>query len=174
MADSVVLPLAEALLTCLGEQLDLNPSPPAELCLRAGDLVIHDVDAQTSLDKVCCPGLAYVRIGSMFPSSNFPDPDTVPGSRSGCFPVAWAVELVMGTVRCIPNMGTPEGPSCTDWTEVATRDANDLDAMRKALCCWQPQLPKGRLWLAGTATVAMTADCIERQMPVLMQIPRCC
>jgi len=49
-----------------------------------------------------------------------------------------------------------------------------MEAMRKALCCWGPLLPRGRLWLAGTSTVNLTADCIERSMPVLVGLPRCC
>lgn len=173
MADTFVLPMANALLSCLTAELALNPDPPADSCLRAGDSVIHDANAETSVDKVCCPGLAYVRIGSMFPSSNFPDPDIQP-ARNGCFPASWAVELVMGVVRCIPRMGTPAGPDCADWTLVATHDANDLDAMRKSLCCWGDGLPKTRLWLAQTSTVEMNADCIERQLTVLVSVPRCC
>ena len=174
MADTVILPAAQSLLACLAEQLALNPDPPAEACLRAGDTVLHDIDAGTGTDKVCCPGLAYVRIGRMYPSSNFPEPDTQPAKQDGCFPVMWAVELVMGVVRCVPGMGSTAGPTCADWTLAATHDANDLDAMRKALCCWQPTLRRGRLWLAQESTVEMTADCIERQLPLLLQIPKCC
>jgi hypothetical protein len=176
VADTVILPMANSLLACLAAELALNPDPPALVCLRAGDLVIHDANAATSVDTVCCPGLAYVRIGSMFPSSNFPDPDNSPllPKGNGCFPVAWAVELVMGVVRCIPGMGDPAGPDCADWTLVATHDANDLDAMRRALCCWAPTLPKTRLWLAGASTVEMNADCIERQMSLTVSVPKCC
>lgn len=175
MADTVILALANQLLTCLGDKLDDNPEPPLNVCLRAGDQVIQDVDPTTNTDKVCCPGLAYVRIGSMFPSSSFPVPDTEPAkSGNTCFPVAWGLELVMGVVRCVPGMASDSGPSCTDWTLAATRDANDLDAMRKALCCWGAQLPPGKLWLAGTSTVNITGDCIERLMPVTVSIPRCC
>lgn len=174
MADTVILPLANQLLTCLCEQLADNPDPPAECCLLAGDLTIHDINAENSLDKTCCPGTAYVRIGNMYPSSNFPAPDTEPGKGNGCFPVSWAVELTMGVVRCVPGMGSTAGPDCVDWTLAATHDANDLDAMRKALCCWQPQLPRGKLWLAGVSTVTLTADCIERLMVVTVQIPKCC
>lgn len=174
MADTVILPMANDLLACLAAQLALNPDPPADACLRAGDQVLQDVDAGTGIDKVCCPGLAYVRIGNMFPSSNFPEPDSQPVKGNGCFPVGWVVELVMGVVRCIPGMGTTAGPTCADWTSVATHDANDLDAMRKALCCWGPTLPRTRLWLAQVSTVEMSADCIERQLPLLVTVPKCC
>lgn len=173
MPDTTILPMAQSLLDCLEAELLLNPDPPAQVCLRAGDTVLHDADAATSTDTTCCPGLAYVRIGDAFPSSNFPTPDTEPGGK-GCFPIAWAVPLIMGVVRCIPGMGEPAGPSCVDWTDVATRDANDLDALRRALCCWQSTLPRGRLWLAQVAPVQMQADCIERSLSVLVAVPRCC
>ena len=175
MADETTLiPMANQLLTCLCDLLDTYPNPPANCCLRTGDLTIQDVDADSALDKVCCPGLAYVRIGNMYPSSTFPLPDTEPAKGNGCFPVSWAVELTLGVVRCVPGMGSNAGPSCTDWTAAAQTDANDMEAMRKALCCWGPLLPRGRLWLAGTSTVNLTADCIERSMPVLVGLPRCC
>lgn len=171
MADSTILTAANRLLACLCAQLELNPDPPQNCCLRAGDLVLQDVDAQGGFDKTCCPGTAYVRIGAMYPSSNFPAPDEV---TVKCYPVAWAVELVMGTIRCIPRMGDPAGPDCDDWTLVATHDANDMNAMMLAGCCWADQLPRGRLFQLGTSTPRMSADCIERVMPVVVQLPKCC
>jgi hypothetical protein len=175
MADETTLiTRANLLLTCLCEALDAYPNPPADCCLRTGDLTIHDFNAENSIDKSCCPGLAYVRLGNMYPSSNFPAPDVEPGKGTGCFPVSWAVELTLGTVRCVPGMGDPAGPTCVDWTAATQTDANDLEAMRKALCCWSPQLSRGTLWLAGTSTVNLTADCIERSLPVIMSLPRCC
>lgn len=174
MADTYLLPMANSLLACLCEQLALNPDPPAECCLLAGDQTIHDINAATGGDKTCCPGLAYVRIGNVFPATNFPEPDTVPAKGVNCFPVGWGVELTMGVVRCIPGIGSLEGPDCTDWGVAATHDANDVDAMRRALCCWGVTLPKTRLWLAGVSSVSMTADCIERQMPVAVSFPKCC
>lgn len=175
MADTIVLPMAEDLLSCLQEQLELNPDPPANSCLLAGNLTLHDANAETGVDKVCCPGTSYVRIGQMYPSSTFPEPDLVVArGQEGCFPVAWAVELVLGVVRCVPGMGTVAGPSCADWLTAATHDANDLDAIRKALCCWAGTIPARRRWLAQTATVELAADCIERSMPILVSVPKCC
>lgn len=173
MPDTTILPMAQALLACLEDQLMLNPDPPAQFCLRAGDQVLHDADALSGTDTTCCPGLAYVRIGEKFPSSSFPEPDTIPGGK-GCFPIAWGVQLVAGVVRCVPGMGDPAGPDCTDWTGAATRDANDMDALTRALCCWGDTLPRGRLWLAQSIGVQMQADCIERAMSVVVAVPRCC
>lgn len=175
MADTIMMPLAQALLDCLCDQLALNPDPPAECCLRAGDFVIADIDGETGADKVCCPGLAYVRIGTAYNSTAFPAPDT---RNEGCRSLARVVELTMGTVRCVPGMGDPAGPGCTDWTGVATHDANDLDAMYKALCCFADTTEykriKQRPFAAQVSSVVMQGGCIERVLPVLVQIPKCC
>jgi hypothetical protein len=177
MPDTIILPLANALLTCLDAAASANPDPPAQFCLRAGNLVIHDIDAQSSLDKVCCPGLGYVRIGRVYPSSqDFPAPDT---RSEKCLSLARALELTVGIVRCIPGMGTPEGPTCADWTSVATHDADDIQALFAALCCWvdTPEFksrPRGRPYSIGESNVIQEGDCIERFVTVLVQIPKCC
>lgn len=175
MADTTILPIAQALLGCLQTELELNPDPPASFCLRAGNQVIHDIDAGTSFDKTCCPGLAYVRIGAVYPSTDFPTPDT---RNDKCLSLARVAELTMGVVRCIPGMATPEGPSCADWTTAAVRDANDLDALFKATCCLtgtpEFQVVRGRRWAVQSSTVLQTADCIERSMTLLIDVRKCC
>lgn len=175
MADTQVFPLAQALLDCLQTELLLNVDPPANFCLRAGNLVIHDIDAQTSADKVCCPGLAYVRIGAVFPSTDFPNPDT---RNDKCLSLGRAAELTMGVVRCIPNMASTAGPTCADWELAALHDANDMDALFKATCCLTdtPEFKqmRGRRWAVQTSTVNATADCIERSLTLLVEVKKCC
>lgn len=175
MPDTLILPLANALLTCLQTTAGANPDPPAEFCLRAGGPVIHDVDAQGSLDKVCCPGLGYVRLGRVYPSSDFPDPDP---RSDRCLSLTRSLELFAGIVRCIPGMGTPEGPDCADWTAAAAHDADDIDALWRAICCWIDtdtfRRIKGRRFSIVGTDVVSEGDCIERFMTVLVEIPRCC
>lgn len=175
MADTSVLPLANSLLTCLEAQVELNPDPVAEYCLRAGPTVIHDVDGNTSVDKVCCPGLGYVRIGRVYPSTSFPEPDL---RNDKCLSLARALELVVGVVRCVPGMGTQEGPTCADWTTAATHDADDLDALFKTVCCWTQTSEfltmRGRRYAIQESTVDQTADCIERSMVILVELSKCC
>lgn len=175
MADTLILPLANALLTCLQTQATANPDPPAEFCLRAGPTVIHDVDGNTGLDKVCCPGLGYVRIGRVYPSTAFPEPDT---RNDKCMSLSRSLELVAGIVRCVPGMGTPEGPDCADWTLAATHDADDIDALFKAVCCWSNTAPfntiRSRRWAIQDSFVDQTADCIERSLTVLVELSKCC
>lgn len=175
MADTTVLPLAQALLDCLETELALNPDPPAEMCLRVGSQVIHDIDGLSSADKVCCPGLGYVRIGQVYPSTSFPAPDV---RNDKCLSLARVVELVAGVVRCVPGMGLEEGPTCADWTATAVHDANDMDALFRAVCCLvrAPEFRhvRGRRWAVQGSTVEQTADCVERQLTVLVEVGKCC
>ena len=175
MPDTIILPLANALLACLESTAGANPDPPAEFCLRAGGPVIHDIDAQASLDKVCCPGLGYVKFGRVYPTSNFPDPD--PRSDK-CLSLARGVEFTAGIVRCIPGMGTTQGPTCADWTSVAVHDADDTQALFDAVCCWvgtdEFKRIRQRPYAIVESNVIAEGDCIERFITVLVQIGRCC
>jgi hypothetical protein len=175
MADTTILPMAQALLDCLVTELALNPDPPANSCLQVANQVIHDVDGQISLDKVCCPGLAYVRVGTVFPSTDFPAPDV---RSDKCLSLSRALTLTAGVIRCIPGMGTPAGPTCADWTLAAQHDANDIDALFKAMCCFvdTPEFKKmrGRRYSITTSTVDSTADCIERMLIVTVEVRKCC
>lgn len=175
MADTLILPLANGLLDCLETEVGANPDPVAEYCLRAGPTVIHDVDGNTGIDKVCCPGLGYVRVGRVYPSTSFPDPDP---RNDKCLSLARALELTVGVVRCVPGMGAAEGPTCVDWTLAATHDADDIDALFKAVCCWTETAPfrtmRGRRWAIQESIVDQNADCIERSMTILVELPKCC
>lgn len=175
MADTTLLPLARAFLDCLTTELALNLDPPANACLRAGNTVIHDVDAQLSADKTCCPGLNYVRIGTIYPSTDFPAPDL---RNDKCLSLSRAVEFTAGVVRCIPNIGTPQGPDCADWELAATHDANDIDALFKAVCCFTETTEfkrmKGRRWAVQTSTVEQQGDCIERILLLTLEVRKCC
>lgn len=176
MADTLILPLANALLTCLTTTAGANPDPPAQFCLRAGPSVIHDIDAQASTDTTCCPGLGYVRVGRVYPSSNdFPAPDPL---SDKCLSLARALELTMGIIRCIPGIGTTQGPDCDDWTSAATHDADDIQALFDAVCCWvgtdEFRKLRGRPFSIVESNVVAEGDCIERFMTILVQLPRCC
>jgi hypothetical protein len=175
MADTTLLPLANAFLDCLSTELALNPDPPARACLQVGNQIIHDVDAGLSADKVCCPGFAYVRIGTIYPSTEFPVPDT---RNDKCLSLSRAAEFTAGVVRCIPGMGSIEGPDCVDWTLAATHDANDIDALFRAVCCFteSPEFRKmrGRRWAVQSSTVEQTADCVERLLLLTLEVRKCC
>jgi hypothetical protein len=69
VTDQTVLPVAQQLLACLCEALSTNPNPPAQCCLRVGDVVYADFN---QYQDQCCDGLAYVRVVRIYPTSEFP------------------------------------------------------------------------------------------------------
>src|SRR5687768_14387744 len=94
--------LANTLLDCLTEALAANPNPPLRACLRVGEEVAQDISLY---EDDCCEGLAYVKVNTMYPSDNFPDPQERP--RGNCLTESWVVDLEMGVFRCAPT-GTAE------------------------------------------------------------------
>lgn len=174
MADTILAPLMDELILCLCDALAANPNPVAECCLRVGP-VIHDVDAETSIDKVCCPGLGFARLDTVFPSSDWPSPD----NRSDkCLSLSRAVEITIGTVRCIPGMGTPAGPGCDDWEATAIQDFHDIDALFSAVCCFSNgavfKSMRGRRYTIQGSQVLSQGGCVERTLTLLVEIGRCC
>lgn len=137
MAETLVQPVMDALLTCFCAQLAANPNPPAQCCLRWG----NSADALFgTLEDECCQGLAYVRLASVYPTGNaFPSPET-DSPVNGCGVQAWAVQLEMGVFRCA-SVGTVETvPTCAEWTSLSTQMVLDVQAMRLAICCLQDLL----------------------------------
>lgn len=125
------LDLQESLLGCLTVALTAQPHPPAEFCLRAGDVA---ADIGPNADA-CCSGLAWVKLRRYFPSETLPNPITTEGR---CVHTRWALELEMGVWRCYPS-GDTEGdpPTCAEHEDAVVQLDFDALAMRKALCCFR-------------------------------------
>lgn len=156
--------IAQALLDCLETAyLDVPEAQrPGQICLRVGTVPYSIGTAE----DLCCTGLAWVRILRIYPSTNFPVEDAgalvCPGS-------AYAVELEMGAVRCLPDHGTQSGATCEEWTAAFLAVDQDAATMRKAVCCMQDQLspPIGELFVPGTWTpVDGQGGCIGGTMTV--------
>lgn len=134
LTDPVVMPLAEALLECLGQEIAKVEDPPRFLGLRPGTQVDHLLSMH---DDECCSGKAWVRVVSFAPSSGvFPNQDVewVKGASAGA--LAWAITLEMGVVRCAPTPGPNAIPSDVEWGGVVQAIMDDAAAMRRALCCF--------------------------------------
>lgn len=149
------LDLADALLTCLEAALAANPNPPARSCLRVGEEVRQDLSIY---EDECCDGLAYVRIGQVYPSARFPE---ILEDPTNCAIDAWAVDLEMGVFRCAPTGDLTALATCEAWSAAATQVQYDAAAMRAAVACFRSAQTPGddllvRPWLplgpAGACT----------------------
>lgn len=172
-----VAPLAQALLTCLCEQAALGPNPPQNCCFRVGNEVAHDADQFTDL---CCEGLAYVRLGDVFPSTdNFPDLDVNRQAQENCGIASWGVELTAGLLRCVPMPEDGTMPSCTDWNAAATQNFADSATLRATACCFVASVRANPLLLGMSAIIGRQSQssslggCIERSIGLTVQIPNC-
>lgn len=181
MADTLALPLAQLLLDCLCVALSeqhVEADRPEFCCLRAGEQVAHD--AGTDLD-LCCAGLAYVRIGPVFPTgaagSPFPSPET-DTAITDCGVMAWGVSLVAGVLRCSPQGDDRLPPTCEEWNEAARIDAIDKKALRLALCCFleSNQLDSGDVAIGAITPNGPAGGCLENSVGIsVMRINNeCC
>lgn len=165
MADDQVKALADILLDCLCKKLAVRPDPPQLCCLRFGLEVTQDVTP----DDVCCQGLGYVRIGTMFPSSqSFPEPDTM----DNCMGSMWAVEMELGVLRC----GDPG--TCEEWNSATAQHISDRRAMMEALCCFKDAMEVAGfylpLFIGLGETLPISGNCNGSTQLVTVQVNGSC
>lgn len=136
--DIGVYAMASTLCDELSAQLELT---------RAGQVCIASVyPGNMAVEEFGCgcdggEGQAWVRVVSMAPTINFPEPYVTPATAYD--PLAWAVTLELGVVRCYPVTDDNSMPHPA-YLDSAARDAmDDAAAMRRAaLCAFDPQVPK--------------------------------
>jgi len=166
-ADPSVLPIATSLLTCLEDALQDMPDPPAKVSLRVG--VQTELLLSQTADE-CCEGVAWVRLVAVYPSSNFPNPDT---AWSSCGPLQWAAILEMGVARCAPTPDENEIPSADEWNALAEAVLGDAAAMRRALCCFA-DLEADRMYLPGLwQPLPVEGGCVGGVQTVTIAIDNC-
>jgi hypothetical protein len=177
MSDTLVLPIASALLQCLCDQLALIEAPVCQCSLRPGV-------APPPADSCCScgggSGQASVQVTSIAPLSigKFPNLG-VSGTLDNCSSFEWAAELTMVVYRCV-SVADGEGfPSADELTADATRILNDAQAMRRAmLCCaWRDdELGDARPIVPGRWTpLSPQGGCAGGQMPVTVLLgSECC
>lgn len=173
MAVNPALTMANSLLECLELQFVGASDRPQNFCLRAGESISEDIDPIVGTD-LCCQGLGWVRMGSTYPSSSFPEPDAAL-KRNGCLPTGWAQELEVGILRCYIPGSMPEMASCAQHTNAAETYAEDMVRLKDVLCCWEKTLPKGRLYqVLSISPVGPHGNCLQTVCQLLTSVPRCC
>jgi hypothetical protein len=133
MADTMVLPVAERLLSCLCELLaDTVGGPVCFCCLVPGQA--------PPPNDFCCgckegsEGQATVQIGPIFPTTRFPAEGV--SEVKNCRSFEWGVELIMTVYRCLPTLDSSgNAPSCEQQTAAVAKIADDAQAMMAAVMC---------------------------------------
>jgi hypothetical protein len=130
--DTRALPVAQLLMRCLCAAVLQNPKPPAICGFRIGDT---GNPLGGLLEDECCDGLAFVRVGRIYPTFNVPNQNPEAISCA----LEWAVELEMGIWRCVPVGTASAPPSQAEWDQANTDQLNDWATLRDALCCFLTQ-----------------------------------
>ncbi len=174
-----LLELGAAALNCLSVAVSGFPNPPLDLAYRVGSEVAHDMGQFSDL---CCRGLGYVTLGDTFPSStSFPDQDIIRQANTACSPPAWAQEIRMGIIRCVP-VGDENGepPTNAEWNAAFEQNAFDSAALRKASCCLRQWVVNGvDFWLGMSVVINRqiqinpNGGCVERYVTLAVQFPNC-
>lgn len=153
MAETVVTPLANALLACLCAELaETIGGPACQCCLRPGT-------APPPADQCCdCgggQGQASVQVTRVFASQRFPQPG-LSGASTECGTFGRAAELVITVYRCVSCPDETSFPSCDELTADSVKILDDMAAIwRTIVCCdwnddrrivpgeWRPINPSG-------------------------------
>lgn len=173
--------IATSLIQCFCAELAANaaedPTLPmvSRCCLRAGSEVPMDITEEgfIAIDQ-CCPGEAYVKVNSIFPSSqSFPEPDAA-ALNTPCQMQQLAVSLEMGVFRCLP-----EYPDCVDSSYAVRQQAADAEAAFRAVCCWvkdmNTTIRRGTKWFAqGWENGGPEGQCLSGTMQVFASMPGPC
>lgn len=170
VADPLVMPFAMEMLDCLEQEIAKVEDPPLYVGLRPGNVVDHLL---STVEDECCSGLAWVRPAGFWPSSAvFPTQDTVAQKTA---PLAWAVVLELGSVRCAPTPGPNAIPTTEEWMATTQVVMDDAAAMRRAICCFMEAEPsrKGKVLVGQWQPLSVQGGCVGGIIPVTIRGPAC-
>lgn len=130
LIDQVAWPIAEELLACLCSELESTlGGPPCRCCIYPGADVPMDACGTDGGRN----GQAAVRIGSMTPTTSWPNLVVTGGP---CDSITWAVEYELVVYRCVSTVDdNANAPSCDALRYDAAMLADDAAAMRRAVMC---------------------------------------
>lgn len=165
ITDTNYITYAQLLLDCLCNELSQTPDPITTCCLRTGAL-------SGIGSELCACGMAWVRIGNIFPTTQFPAQDA---TAQQCGAVSNVLELEMGVSRCRPSGDAMNAVDCATETALAVTLANDREAMRQALCCAVASLERDDWVDLGSAPLEAQGSCIGVVQNLVVQIfcPSC-
>lgn len=166
--DGSVWPLLARALACLQDAVAAVESPPRYVSIRPG--IAFSAGLSQAEDE-CCEGSAWIRVVSISPTDNFPNPRSDP---SNCAPAALAVVLELGMLRCravTSNVDPTRVVTTSQWSETTRLIMNDAAALRRAACCMVDLAGNG---VIGTWNPeAVEANCVGGTMQVTIQAPNC-
>lgn len=141
---------------------------PKSFTFLPGDTANEDI---SQFNDLCCQGTGYVRLAQAYPSwENFPSPDQIAGS---CSPMAWALPMEMGIMRCAPVGTALLIPTAAQWAVANATASADLVAMMQALCCYKESFPMDATLGTGWVPKGPSGGCLVGAMGLVTQLIGC-
>lgn len=133
--DTMVMPILQQALACLRTEASLTENPPAHYHVRPGGSFEPSADAY-GRDE-CCDGIGWARMVANYEGQDANWLEPAGGIEGNCAPIAWAVVIEIGLMRCVPLAGDRAGSNVTDeqWTAATQAQMDDAAALRRVLCC---------------------------------------
>jgi hypothetical protein len=165
-------------LQCLCNATAARPNPPQHCSFRIGNAPPHDMGMDGDM---CCEGLAYVSLGTVFPSSEgFPGEDSSYQASAKCAPLSWGVTLTLALVRCAPVAEELNMIPDSDWEAAMLQDIYDTASLQAAACCLRTYIISTSARFVGMSAVVGSViqgsplgGCVERSVNVTIQMPNC-
>lgn len=161
--------LEVALAACLETALAAGPNPPEEVCIVPGEDGRLLLSLGTA-ENLCCNGHAWVRMANVQPVV---DPSNLNDQFGPCGVSVWGVTYELGVTRCFPFGDVQKGPTCDEKFAIAQQTAADELAMRKAICCFTPQLDSGRFAIGEYQPFGPDGGCVGGIRTVTAYVDDC-
>ena len=133
--DTMVMPILQEALACLRTEASLTENPPQHYHVRPGASFEPSADGY-GRDE-CCDGIGWVRLVANYEGGDANWLEPAGGVEGNCAPIAWAVIIEIGLMRCVPVAADRGGGNVTSeqWTAAAQAQLDDGAALRRVLCC---------------------------------------
>jgi hypothetical protein len=170
--DPMVWPVVEAMVASLEDQSRCLVDPPRVVMARPGDRI--ELLLAEGRDE-CCEGLGWVRVVTIYPSANFPTPDSDGTQATMCGPIGWAIILEIGIARCAPVPAANVIPSAAEWNTVVEAVMADAAAIRRAVAVFKTlEDYEDTPWLVGAWLPLPTeGGCVGGAMQVTISAVPC-
>lgn len=156
------------LLACLTVAVEAAENPPSRIQFLPGAQAGEDI---SEFEDLCCAGTAYVRVGTVYPSSQeFPAPDT---QAIPCQQQALAVSYEVGIMRCAPAGTTQNVPTSAQWLAAFRQQMIDMTSMFKAACCFRNKYPMDAMLIGPWTPVGPQGGCLLGTVTITHQIAGC-
>lgn len=165
----LIWPQALGLLACLDGAMGRYAAMPCRSFVAPGGPPAWDVCCECDATH---EGQAWVQIGDVAPTDNFPTPQT---GAMICPPAEWAVSLTVAILRCAHSVNdSGEPPSAAQMTGDAEKVQRDRAIIDEAIrCCFLADAEGGTYSIGAWTPLGPIGGCVGGQQTLTIAAATC-